>query len=278
MNTYSTLKKIESPLNYIGGKYEIVDFIKANLPDKINTFIDLFGGGFNVGINIENCNNILYNDYNIYVKELIEKLLTNNPKNNIEYIENRIKEFNLDKSNKESYIEFRKYYNKSSKDPMDLYILILFGFQHQIRFNSKHEFNNPVGRSGWNDKLKEKIINFKSEKKITFFSDDFRKFSNFKFQKNDFFYCDPPYLITLGSYNDGKRGFDGWNEKIEIEFLDFLKDLNEKKIKFMLSNVIEHKNIKNQILENWIIDNNFKIIEYEGKIKNKRKELIVLNY
>ena len=30
-------------------------------PDKINTFVDLFGGGFNVGINV-NADHIIYND------------------------------------------------------------------------------------------------------------------------------------------------------------------------------------------------------------------------
>lgn len=45
---------IESPLNYTGSKSKMVGFIKSQLPQKgIDTFVDAFGGGFNVGINID---------------------------------------------------------------------------------------------------------------------------------------------------------------------------------------------------------------------------------
>ena len=52
---------IKSPLNYTGGKYKILNSIFPYFPKEINTFIDLFGGGFNVGINA-NANKIIYND------------------------------------------------------------------------------------------------------------------------------------------------------------------------------------------------------------------------
>ena len=55
-NTY-----IKSPLNYTGGKYKLLPQIIPMLPSNINTFVDLFGGGFNVGINIK-ANKIIYND------------------------------------------------------------------------------------------------------------------------------------------------------------------------------------------------------------------------
>ena len=52
---------IKSPLNYTGGKYKLLKQIIPLLPDNINTFVDLFGGGFNVGINVK-ANKIIYND------------------------------------------------------------------------------------------------------------------------------------------------------------------------------------------------------------------------
>ena len=96
--------------------------------------------------------------------------------------------------------------------------------------------------------------------------------------KNTFVYLDPPYLITLGSYNDGKRGFNGWTEKDEIKLLEFLTKLNKKGVKFMLSNVLEHKEKKNELLINWIKKNNFKVIEYNEKARKSRKEVIIVNY
>ena len=67
-NTY-----IKSPLNYVGGKYKLLPQILPLFPDKINTFVDLFGGGFNVGINV-NADTIVYNDLESHVVELLKYL------------------------------------------------------------------------------------------------------------------------------------------------------------------------------------------------------------
>lgn len=36
---------IQSPLNYTGGKYKLLNQLVPLFPKNINTFIDLFGGG-----------------------------------------------------------------------------------------------------------------------------------------------------------------------------------------------------------------------------------------
>ena len=51
------------PLNYMGGKTNVIGEIKPYLSGK-NKFIDLMGGGFNVGINAFGYDYILYNDIN----------------------------------------------------------------------------------------------------------------------------------------------------------------------------------------------------------------------
>ena len=108
-------------------------------------------------------------------------------------------------------------------------------------------------------------------------SEDFEKMWE-HINKNTFIYLDPPYLITLGSYNDGKRGFNGWDEKEELRLLKFLNKLNSKGIKFMLSNVLEHKEKKNKILIDWIKENNYRVIEYKEKTRKNRKEVLIVNY
>ena len=68
---------IESPLNYTGSKSKMVGFIKSQLPkDDIDTFVDAFGGGFNVGVNI-NAKKIIYNDINPFVEGLIRSFYSN---------------------------------------------------------------------------------------------------------------------------------------------------------------------------------------------------------
>lgn len=279
MSISSTYKNNESPLNYSGGKFKILDFIHENLPQDIDTFYDVFGGGFNVGSNIFNCKKVVYNDYNNYVFALVKKLWESDYESVLRHIENRVEEFGLAYGS-DSYYEMRKHYNSKrpeDRDPLDLYVLILFGFQHQIRFNKKHDFNNPVGKSGLNESIKEKLINFgkRDDRDFEFINQDFRKFSTFNFSKDDLVYCDPPYLITSAAYNDGgKRGFDGWDEKIEKEFLSLLSELNSNGVRFMLSNVIYHKDKKNEILSDWIESNNFKV----KTLDSKRKEILVINY
>ena len=66
-------KLIKSPLNYVGGKYKLLEEMLPHFPKSINTFADLFGGGFNVGINIV-CKHIIYNDIETNVTELLKHL------------------------------------------------------------------------------------------------------------------------------------------------------------------------------------------------------------
>ena len=199
------------------------------------------------------------------------------------YIEKMIKKYKLEHGVKEPYLKIRELYNATpieNRDPKLLYLLVLYGFQQQIRFNSSYDYNNPVGQAGFNDKLAEKLISYcrnLKEKNVSFYSRDFTDMDDL-INKNTFVYCDPPYLITLGSYNDGKRGFNGWNETEEIRLLKYLEKLNKKGVKFMLSNVLEHKNQKNNLLIDWINKNGFKVIEYDGKARKNRNEIIVVNY
>ena len=276
----------EAPLNYIGSKAKIISNIRENLfPSK--TFVDVFGGGFNVGIN-SNYNSLVYNDINFIVKDLISSFKTYDTYEYIMYVKRFIKKHNLEKGNKESYTEARDYYNnlpKEKKDIRMLFSIILYSFQQQIRFNSKFEYNNPVGVRWFNDCILSKLISFSrklKESNILFFNDDFADlFKSFNLTSDCFVYLDPPYKLTTGSYNDGKRGFKGWNEELELELLKFYDTLSIKKIPCMLSYVIEHKGEKNNVFEKWISDNNYRLIKLGdvlGISGQPRKEILVLNY
>lgn len=271
-----------SPLNYIGGKADMILFFKKYFPKKIDRFIDLFGGGFNVGINSDS-EQLIYNDCNFKVKELLETFKNEDTATIYRYLDKMIKKYKLEKRNKESYLKIRELYNKTpleKRDPKLLYLLVLYGFQQQIRFNSSYDYNNPVGQAGFNDKILEKLVSYcrnLKEKNVSFYSKKFEEI-DLLVNSNSFIYCDPPYLITLGSYNDGKRGFNGWNEADEKRLLLYLEKLNAKGVKFMLSNVLEHKEKKNTLLIEWIKKNNFKVITYDGKARKNRNEVIIINY
>lgn len=247
-------------MNYIGGKYKILQQILPLFPNDIETFVDLFCGGCSVGINV-NANKIIFNDNLFYLIELYKQFASMPKWEVIKYIEKRINQFDLSQTNKEGYLKLRETYNKE-KNPLDLFVLVAYSFNHQVRFNSSHEYNNPFGkdRSCFNNHMKNNLLNFLNEllvKNIEFSSSNFDEFDFSSLKQRDFVYCDPPYLITTGTYNDGRRGFTGWNEIQEKKLLQILDNINSRSISFALSNVIEHKGKENQILKNWIEKNNY---------------------
>ncbi len=266
---------IKSPLNYIGGKYKILDQIVPLFPKKINCFIDLFAGGGNVGINV-NAKKVILNDNLVYLVDFYKTLQKKSEKSVFSHIYEQIQKFKLSATNEDGYKLLRKHYNKT-KDPIDLFILISYSFNHQIRFNNEQEFNNPFGknRSCYNNSIETNLRAFIQRIKdsnIQLYSQDFRKFDLSFLGEEDFVYCDPPYLITTGTYNDGKRGFTGWSEQEEIELLDRLNYLNQHNVKFALSNVLTHKGKTNKILQHWIK-------EHENLVVNKiHKDYLNSNY
>ncbi len=302
---------IQSPLNYTGGKYKLLPQILPLFPPKINTFVDLFCGGCNVGINVQ-AENIIFNDidknigclFNTFknlgfetmlssVKELVVKHnLSDTAKHGYDF-------YNCDSSkglgeyNKSFFLELRNDFNK--KKTFDyhyyimLYTLIVFSFNNQIRFNSKNEFNLPVGKRDFNIKMQDKLKAFIArlqEVDSSFSSVDFRKLDTLKLGENDFVYADPPYLITCASYNEN----GGWSENLEKDLLSFLEALHEQKIKFALSNVLRSKGKENIILLNWLDENKekYKAIHlshsysnsnYQTKDKTtKSEEVLIVNY
>ncbi|MFZ7269269.1 DNA adenine methylase [Avibacterium volantium] len=249
---------IKSPMNYMGGKFKLLKQITPLFPKGIDTFVDLFAGGVNVGINVPS-KKLIINDNLTYLIELYRYFKLNSKQYILEYIEKRILEFDLSKENQEGYLRLRKEYN-NKKRPLDLFVLTAYSFNHQIRFNNSHEFNTPFGknRSSYNEKMRGNLISFIDslhKKEVEIYNLSFESFNYEILSYDDLVYCDPPYLVTTGTYNDGRRGFKGWGEKEDIELLNILDNLNERNIKFSLSNVLEHKGKSNYILKDWLLKN-----------------------
>ncbi len=280
---------IKSPMNYTGGKYKILEHIIPSFPKKIDNFVDLFAGGLNVGINV-NANTIYANDQITYLIELYKMFQDTTTDELLKKIKERIETYSLSQTNAEGYNALRAEYNKS-KSLLDLFVLTCFSFNHQIRFNSKHEFNTPFGkdRSSFNDSIERNLILFCDalhKKNIILSTGDFRDFDISKLSSGDVVYCDPPYLITTGSYNDGKRGFKDWTETEDADLLSLLDKLNDRGILFALSNVFAHKGQTNDALIEWskkynvlYIDKTYSNCSYHFKDRGtKTVEVLITNY
>ena len=68
---------ISSPMNYIGGKYKLLPQLFPLFPENVGTFVDLFCGGANVGVNAT-ANKIVFNDYVIFFGDFFKEFAGSN--------------------------------------------------------------------------------------------------------------------------------------------------------------------------------------------------------
>ena len=308
---YSQKEVIQSPLNYTGGKFKLLPQILPHFPQDVECFIDLFCGGGNVGINAP-CNKVIFNDNNSLLRFVFGTFKNMDKQATFELIDNIIEKYGLSntekygyeyygcnsaeglaKYNSEAFLKLREDFNRNTNLDYNYYItlfvLIVYAFNNQIRFNRKGEFNLPVGKRDFNKKMREKLSSFIDRLKsgdYKFESYDFRELPNEDWNDKTFVYVDPPYLITCATYNEQ----DGWNETLEKELLNYLDNLHERGIRFALSNVLHSKGKENKMLIEWINNNigKYRVIyldytysnsNYQTKDRtSKTDEVLIVNY
>lgn len=270
---------LKSPLNYAGSKDKMFLNIQKYFPKHIGTFVDVMGGAFNMGANVYAMDKIVYNDINPYVFEIIKWLMSANKEKIINDIEKTINDFHLAKADAESYNNLRDYYNKH-KDCLYLFVLHMYSFQNYLRFNKSQNFNTPIGVAGYSADLKARILAFVAKSSsVEFLNECFVNLDWGQFKQDDLLYFDPPYLITKAAYNDGKRGLEGWGIKEEDDLLSLLDFLNSRGMKFILSNVKEHKGKKNEKLIKWVERNSYNLYELGvSGWRYSKNEIIITNY
>jgi len=299
-------KKIKrSPLFYVGDKYRLMKQLLDLFPKEINHFYEPFVGGGTVFLNVEAekyfLNDIDKHLVNIHkflipnaekpedffrdVEEVIHKYkLSHSYKNDIvpDSLKKEFKKTYYARFNKEGYEKLRVHVNKNKKNnPLILYILLIYGFNRMLRFNGGGKFNLPVGNVDFNKNVASALndyFEFVQDKKIKFTTQDFRKyFEKRVYEKGDFVYLDPPYLIAASEYNKL------WGENAEVSLLHFIDELDKKGVNFALSNVTHYNGSRNDLLIKWMkkykvhdIKSNY--ISYHNNTKKKIKEVLITNY
>ena len=299
---------IKSPLNFTGGKYKLLPQLLPLFPDDVHTFVDLFCGGCNVALNVT-AQKIICNDKDEKLIGLISFFKQTTFSDLLPKIKKIIADFNLSDSNANGY----DFYNCNSSSglgnfnrngftalrdkfnslsPTDenyflmLYVLIVYSFNNQIRFNSDGEFNLPVGKRDFNIKMQNKLKSFLTAletQSISFTNTDFSEISPNELTEQDFVYADPPYLITCATYNE-----KSWNEAEEKRLLAYLDDLTAHKIRIALSNVLLTDNKTNAILQDWLtahkeyvchhLDFSYSNSNYHKKNIAQTDEVLITNY
>lgn len=292
---------IRSPLFYVGDKYKILRQILVHFPSKITSFVEPFVGGGSVFLNVD-AEHYKLNDIDTQLINLHKFLKSRNYKRLITEVEKNIEKYGLSKSyisdivpdklkkkyiktyyakfNKKAYISMRDDFNIEHNNYILLYMLLIYGFNRMLRFNSSGDFNIPVGNVDFNNNVLTCLQAYFSvikKKKIKFNNKDYRDFlANSELSRTDFVYFDPPYLISSSEYNKY------WNEDMEEELLSYIDKLSSKKIKWALSNVTVYRGKKNKVLEKWMnkysvhnIKSNY--ISFNDNTVKKFEEVLITN-
>lgn len=279
---------IKSPINYVGNKYRLIKQIIPLFPKKISMFVDAFGGSGTVLMNT-NADHYIYNDINPYVSDIVSGLFSTPYDEIIKQIESVISEYSLNKTSEIGFKRLRNDYNNGKKEWYILYSLMCFSFNWQMRFNNKHEYNSSWGkdRSSFTSKQKQGIYllkqRFENKEPVTVSSKNALNFDFSDFDKNDLIYFDPPYFNSVGNYNDGKRGFEGWTAEHEKKLYELLDKLDEQGTRWALSNNLKYDN---EFLDAWkdkynihYLSRNYLNCSYHKKDRETKDiEVLITNY
>ncbi len=289
---------IKNPISYPGNKNRLLKQLIPEFPANIETFVDVFCGSGVVGVNT-NANTIICNDINSYTLEVLEYFYETPAYEVIRNIEYIIDSYHLTYSRtkeKGFYIEYkheglsdynREGYNQLKDDynldhsVQKLVVLLIYGFNHYLRFNKQGEFNIPVGKVDLSKSIYDSLIDFVDgikHKNICISNLDYRE-KELYVGDNKFFYFDPPYLITTAPYNND------WsidNEKALLNLLDWLDSENKK---FALSNVLLSNGKENLLLKEWCQKYNtvymrrqYRNANYQKKNITDSIEVLIKNY
>lgn len=298
------MKPKRSPLFYVGDKYKLMPQLLKFFPDKIDSFIDVFAGGGSVSLNTKAKKYVL-NDNNLNIVRLHRFLLSYESdflsfrqymygiidqfnlscserrlENEIIELKKNYKKTYFSKYNKAGYLKLRDSFNNNKECMEYLYILLIYGFNHMVRFNKVGNFNLPVGNVDWNKNVSTALENYFAWRKndITIYNTDFIDLlDHIQIDTNDFCYFDPPYIITNSEYNVR------WSEYDEIRLYNCLDNLSSRGIKWGLSNMLNHKGRSNKFLAQWAsqynmydIQSNY-ISKFDNTIKMDSREVYVTN-
>lgn len=289
---------INSPLNYTGNKFKLLQQIIPYLDGESESFVDIFGGSGLVALNTQ-YKKVLINDNNPVTVELLSYFKDNSVKHIFRNMDTIIEEYGftdshrnglrsyaeechegLSRYNKEPFNRLKADYNNSPTIEK-LFALVIFGFNHYIRYNSKGFYNVPVGKVDYSTSLRKKTEEYTlalKSKDITITNLDFRDKSLYTNEKA-LYYFDPPYLITQAPYNMS------WHDSDDLDLFKLLDSLNDRGIKFALSNVISSNGKENIALKEWSkkynifhLDRKYLNSNYRKKNITIAKEVLITNY
>ena len=294
-------KKAKPFLKWAGGKTQLIEQIKNNLPEIVFkekfTYIEPFVGSgavlFWLLSEFPNMRKAIINDIN---KELIDtyEVIAQNPHDLISILEILQNEYHELEGNQEDkkqyYYEKRNLFNSREQGKIGQSALFIFlnrtCFNGLYRVNRKNEFNVPIGSYKKPTICDRENIMAISDalQKVEIICGDFEQTVEYV-GENTLFYFDPPYkpLNQTSSFNSyTKNEFD---DKEQIRLRDFCDELAKKGYQWILSNSdVKGKDENNHFFDELYADFHIERVLAKRNINaNPEKrgvlsELLITNY
>lgn len=280
-----TLEKEMHPfVKWAGGKTQILEKIKALLPDKWNRYYEPFIGGgallFSIAPNdfvINDMNDELISVYRCFCEEdlfirLIEELNKHDKNHSEEY-----------------YLKIRAMDRESSFSSCPIYVraarmvyLNKACFNGLYRVNSNGFFNVPSGKkktvNAYSEVNVKAIRKYFATSKAVILQGDYSNAVS-SAQSGDFVYFDPPY-DTFDEKDNGFTSYteNGFGKQQQRELADVYKGLSGKGVKCMLSN--HNTGLINELYKDFNIHviTAKRMINSDANGRGNVEEVLVTNY
>lgn len=287
-------------LKWAGGKTQLIEQIKRQLPDTIKTnrftYIEPFVGSgavlFWILEEYPNLEKAIINDIN---KDLTNSYLT--IKHNVKDLINILKKWEVEyhnisdnqESKKKYYYEKRSSFNSRNSDQTTQSALLIFlnrsCFNGLYRVNKKNEFNVPIGSYKTPQICNEENLLAVSEvlQKVKILNGDFSETLNYA-NNNTFFYFDPPYKPLNETSNFNSYAKNEFDDAEQIRLKEFCETLNNQNHQWILSNSdVKGKDINNNFFDDLYASFNILRVNARRSInanpskRGKLTELLITN-
>lgn len=273
-------KLIRPVIKWVGGKRQIIKQIAPYIPPTFSTYYEPFLGGGAVLLALQpkkavvnDINSELMNLY-VVIKDNVEDLITDlkKHKNEADYFY-QIRELDRQKDKYQNLTPIQRasriiYLNKTCYNGL-------------FRVNKTGEFNTPFGHyknpNIVNGATLRAVSDYFNTAEIDFFCGDFAE-SLQKVKKDDFVYLDPPYdpLSDTANFTGYSRGGFGQIEHIRLK--ELCDRLNEKNVKFLLSN--SATDFIKELYQEYRIEvvQASRLINSKADKRGEINELLIMNY
>lgn len=225
-------------VKWVGGKRQILDKIQKYVPKNITTYYEPFVGGGAVLFDIQPSKAVV-NDINSELINLYQIIKDN--------VEDLIEDLKKHKNEEDYFYQVRELDRDKARysllTPIERASRVIFlnktCYNGLFRVNRAGEFNTPFGNyknpNIVNEETLKAVSKYFNKANITFLNKDYEEVLKGA-RKGAFVYLDPPYdpVSDTASFTGYDKG--GFNRDEQTRLKRTCDKLNEKGIKFLLSN------------------------------------------